>query len=185
MIVIILYPIRYANNHFLNTLEGIFNASGIYFAKSIIIFSCPCGLTCAASKFMIAKIHSQSFVSLVYSMSLTFERFYLESLWARCASHSKDLSNNFVWEMMVHSSLYLRVPVGYWNNGRCNGIGTRLLYAYTCIRFHFVRHFNAFCPSIRDQLRFIRIFGWCLCQPWRQKNLYFQSWLHMQSVCCY
>ena len=62
---------------------------------------------------MIAKIHSQSFVSLVYSMSLTFERFYLESLWARCASHSKDLSNNFVWEMMVHSSLYLRVPVGY------------------------------------------------------------------------
>jgi hypothetical protein len=53
------------------------------------------------------------FSSFAYdSSSLNYEVFSAGTLWALCASHSKHLSNNFVWEMMVHSSLYLRIPVG-------------------------------------------------------------------------
>jgi hypothetical protein len=61
----------------------------------------------------VKKLDLNLVLSPTDSIDSIFEGFSVEPLWARCTSHSKDLSNNFVEEMMVHSSLYLRVPVGY------------------------------------------------------------------------
>jgi len=102
---------------------------------------------------------------LYHFVGFQFWRFFSRIPLGTRASHSNHLSNNFVWEMVLHCSLCLSIPVDYWNNGRCNGIGTRLVYSYTWLRFT-VRAFNAFYPNISDHLQIIRIFGWCLCQPW-------------------
>jgi hypothetical protein len=61
----------------------------------------------------VKKLDLNLVLSPTDSIESIFEGFSTGFPRARCASHSKDLSNNFVEEMMVRSSLYLRVSVGY------------------------------------------------------------------------
>jgi hypothetical protein len=90
--------------------------------------------------------------------SLFFEVFFAGSLWARCASHFKDLSIIFVQDMM---STPLIICASLWAiETAANEMALVLEYYMLILVSGFtVRYLTAFHPSIRDQLRFIRIFG--------------------------